>query len=262
MDHGVGRSVDDIWRSRGDFTPRRHACGPAARQGENGAVATVLVVEDEREIRDLLRRYLERAGHAVLSAGTGSDGLRLLHEGDVDLVLLDLGLPDVDGLEILDTTAALQVPAIALTARSSVDDRIAGLRHGADDYVVKPFSPQEVVLRVGAVLNRTVRQPSSTDTFGDGRLRIDHERHEVSLDGKALDVTPSEWGVLDALVSRPGRVYSRAELLNRVRGFEFSGYERTIDSHVKNLRRKLGDEDASMIQTVVGVGYRMGLDRD
>lgn len=226
-------------------------------------MATVLVVEDERDIRELLRRYLERAGHSVLTSGTGSEALLLLVDSVPDLVLLDLGLPDIDGFEVLQRATQVSIPVIALTARSSVEDRIRGLERGADDYVTKPFSPQEVVLRVGAVLGRhSVAAVSSGVTFGGGRLRIDDARHEAVIDDRVLDLTPSEWGVLAALAGSPGRVYSRAELVNRVRGYEFSGYERTIDSHVKNLRRKLGVDGSDIVATVMGVGYRLGIDRD
>jgi DNA-binding response OmpR family regulator len=227
-------------------------------------VPTVLVVEDERDIRDLLRRYLERHDYAVLTAATGAEGLRHVESGAPDLVLLDLGLPDIDGFEVLSLATAVGIPVIALTARSSVEDRIHGLQRGADDYVTKPFSPQEVVLRVGAVLARVTPTDSHDDQIrlGEGRLAIDGVRHEARLDGRLLELTPSEWGVLTALAGAPGRVFSRTELVNRVRGYEFAGYERTIDSHVKNLRRKLGDDDATIIETVLGVGYRMGLSRD
>ncbi len=235
----------------------------ALLDGQDDGVASILIVEDERDIRELLRRYLERAGHSVLSTGTGAEALLLLASASPDLVLLDLGLPDIDGLEVLDTATVMGVAVIALTARSSVEDRIRGLQRGADDYVSKPFSPQEVVLRVAAVLGRHgVTDQSDVDSFGGGRLRIDAARHEVSLDGQLLDLTPSEWGVLTTLAGSPGRVYSRAELVNRVRGYEFAAYERTIDSHVKNLRRKLGDDPASIVETVLGVGYRLGLRHD
>ncbi len=230
-------------------------------------MAVVLVVEDERDIRELLRRYLERAGHSVLTTGTGSEALLLLVDTLPDLVLLDLGLPDIDGFEVLQRAAEITIPVIALTARSSVEDRIRGLERGADDYVTKPFSPQEVVLRVALVLGRHAPMSGGGDdpggmTLGGGRLRIDEARHEASIDGRQLELTPSEWGVLTTLAGSPGRVYSRAELVNRVRGYEFAGYERTIDSHVKNLRRKLGDDGADIVATVMGVGYRLGLDRD
>jgi DNA-binding response OmpR family regulator len=229
----------------------------------DGNVAVILVVEDERDIRDLLRRYLERSGHSVLTTGTGAEALRLLVEGAPDLVLLDLGLPDIDGMEVLDSARAIGVAVIALTARSAVEDRITGLQRGADDYVTKPFSPQEVVLRVGAVLGRHgVAGRDDVASFGGGRLRIDANRHEVVLDDRVLDLTPSEWGILNALAARPGRVFSRLELVNQVRGYEFAGYERTIDSHVKNLRRKIDDDSTPIVETVVGVGYRLGVDRD
>ena len=225
---------------------------PAAAFGHDGIVPTVLVVEDERDIRDLLRRYLERASHAVLSTGSGAEALRLLDESHPDLVLLDLGLPDIDGMEVLGAAKDAGVAVIALTARSSVEDRIRGLEGGADDYVTKPFSPQEVVLRVTAVLGRSAPGlPTGVARFGNGRL-----------EGGLLDLTPTEWGVLTALAAQPGRVFSRADLVNRVRGYEFAGYERTIDSHVKNLRRKLGVAGAEVIETILGVGYRFGLSSD
>ncbi|MFJ9539723.1 response regulator transcription factor [Streptomyces sp. NPDC101225] len=228
--------------------------------------STVLVVEDEKEIRELLRRYLERAGYGVLTTGSGAEALRLLGEGDVDLTLLDLGLPDVEGEEVLrEARERGRVPVVVLTARTTVEDRIHGLRLGADDYVNKPFSPTEVVLRVGAVLQRagrTATRAASVQSYGRDRLRIDETRHEAMLDGTPLELTPTEWGLLTTLASVPGRVYSRYELVNRVRGYEFAGYDRTIDSHVKNLRHKLGDSGSELVETVLGVGYRLGWARD
>jgi DNA-binding response OmpR family regulator len=226
---------------------------------------TVLVVEDERDIREVLRRYLERAGLSVLTTGTGAEAIRLLTSAPPDLVLLDLGLPDVDGTDVLrEIRAAGRPPVLVLTARSTVDDRIHGLQLGADDYVTKPFSPAEVVLRVQAVLHRSGGQPGPGGpvTFGQGRLRIDEPRHEASLDGRSLDLTPTEWDLLAAVAAAPERVFSRYELVNRIRGYEYAGYERTIDSHVKNLRHKLGASGADVLETVLGVGYRLRLRRD
>jgi two-component system alkaline phosphatase synthesis response regulator PhoP len=230
---------------------------------------TVLVVEDDREIRELLRRYLERAGYAAHTTGSGAEAIRLLGSAGVDLVVLDLGLPDVDGLEVLAAarSAGATVPVVVLTARSGLDDRIRGLERGADDYLTKPFSPTELVLRVRAVLSRAgagtgAGGPDGAASYGGGRLRIDPARHEARLGGTALELTPTEWGLLTTLADAPGRVFSRYELVNRVRGYEFAGYERTIDSHVKNLRRKLGADGAEVVETVLGVGYRMGLARD
>ncbi len=226
-------------------------------------MATVLVVEDERDIRELLRRYLERAGHSVVTASVGVEGIHHIESLTPDLVLLDLGLPDIDGLALLALAHRLHMPVIALTARSGVEDRIRGLQQGADDYVTKPFSPQEVVLRVAAVLNRGAAAAAAPDIrFGDGRLVIDEGRHEVLLDGAPVELTPTEWALLTTFASRPGRAFTRAELVNRARGYEFVGYERTIDSHVKNLRRKLGDDQGNIIMTVLGVGYRFGWHRD
>ena len=224
----------------------------------------MLVVEDEKEIRELLRRYLERAGFAVVTTGSGAQALEMLARDVASLVVLDLGLPDVDGLDVLRACRSDgHVPVVVLTARGALEDRIRGLRLGADDYVTKPFSPTEVVLRVQAVLNRvTAGQEPAAASFGDGRLRIDEARHEAWWQGMLLDLTPTEWGVLAALAAVPGRVYSRYELVNRVRGYEFAGYERTVDSHVKNLRHKLGVAGADVVQTVQGVGYRLGLHRD
>jgi DNA-binding response OmpR family regulator len=230
-------------------------------------MSTVLVVEDDREIRELLRRYLERAGHAVLTTASGAEAIRLVAEGSTDLVLLDLGLPDVDGLEVLRASRdeGRRTPVLVLTARSGLDQRIEGLSLGADDYVTKPFSPTEVVLRVGAVLARS-GTPAGGDgdrqSYGGGRLVLDATRHEATLDGQLLDLTPTEWGVLTTLASVPGRPFSRYELVNRVRGYEFTGYERSIDSHVKNLRHKLGADGSTVVETVTGVGYRLGLGHD
>ncbi|CAL8974721.1 Transcriptional regulatory protein SrrA [Cellulomonas sp. T2.31MG-18] len=226
---------------------------------------TVLVVEDESDIREVLRRYLERAGYAVLTTGSGAEALRLVETSAADLVVLDLGLPDVDGADVLrEVRSGSRTPVLVLTARSAVEDRIRGLRLGADDYVTKPFSPAEVVLRVAAILQRSGGTPeeAAAPTFGGGRLRIDEARHVARFDDRELDLTPTEWGVLAALAGAPGRVFSRYELVNRVRGYEYAGYERTIDSHVKNLRHKLGADGGTVVETVLGVGYRLGLRRD
>lgn len=230
--------------------------------GHDGGMPAVLIVEDERDIREILRRYLEREGFAVMTTGSGAEALRLLETSQLDLVILDLGLPDIDGLEILQM-AHPRVPVLVLTARASTEDRIRGLRLGADDYVVKPFSPTEVVLRVRAVLSRSAPVDDVAQaSYGKGLLRIDAARHEVRVDGRPVDLTTTEWGILEALTSVPGRVFSRYELVNRVRGYEFAGYERTIDSHVKNLRHKVGPAGSAIVETVVGVGYRLGVTRD
>jgi DNA-binding response OmpR family regulator len=231
--------------------------------------ATVLVVEDERKLRDLIRSYLERAGFMVLSTGSGAEAITMADTGAPDLVILDLGLPDVPGETIASELRATAVtPILMLTARSTEEDRIRGLELGADDYVTKPFSPRELVLRVQAILRRggpdlrTGQQ--GVTSYGGGELLIDEPRRSATLRGVQAALTPTEWCILVALATVPGRVYSRFELINRVRGYEFEGYERTVDSHVKNLRRKIEDDPASprIIQTVLGGGYRLGLARD
>src|SRR5262244_305795 len=245
--------------------------GDPAEEALKGSVsvmaATVLLVEDERKLRDLVRSYLERAGFTVMSTDSGAEALSLVASASPDLVVLDLGLPDIPGETVArEMRAAGGVPVLMLTAKSSEEDRIRGLELGADDYVTKPFSPRELVLRVQAILRRKV--PSATEQgisrFGDGALVIDEPRRVAQVRGREVELTPTEWGILVALATVPGRVYSRFELINRVRGYDFEGYERTIDSHVKNLRRKIEEDPGNpvIVQTVLGGGYRLGLNRD
>ena len=227
---------------------------------------TVLVVEDELKIRELLRSYLEREGWSVLTTGSGAEALTMAAGGAVDLIILDLGLPDVPG----ETVAAevrrdAATPILMLTARAGEEDRIRGLELGADDYVTKPFSPREVVLRAQAILRRSsaTAEGAAPRSFGGGTLLIDEGRHEVKVRGVPVELTPTEWGILAALAAVPGRVYSRLELLNRVRGYELSS-ERVVDSHVKNLRRKVEEDPQhpEVVETVLGAGYRLGLGHD
>lgn len=228
---------------------------------------TVLVVEDELKLRDLLRSYLERAGFAVLSTGSGAEAISLARRNPPDLVILDLRLPDIPGEEVArELRDQSDVAIVMLTAKSGEDERIKGLEVGADDYITKPFSPRELVLRIQAVLrrgraDRTIRTRRS---FAASELVIDEDRREVIVRGQAVELTPTEWGILTSLAAAPGRVYSRWELVNRVRGYEFEGYERTIDSHVKNLRRKveLDPRSPRIVVTVLGGGYRLGVAPD
>jgi DNA-binding response OmpR family regulator len=227
---------------------------------------TVLVVEDERKLRELVRSYLERAGFTVLSTGSGAEALTMAAGASPDLVVLDLGLPDVPGETVArEIRTAEATPILMLTAKSAEEDRIRGLELGADDYVTKPFSPRELVLRVQAILRRgSPAAEQGVTGYGGGALVIDEPRRLVRVRGDVVDLTPTEWGVLVALATVPGRVYSRYELINRVRGYEFEGYERTVDSHVKNLRRKIETDPGAprIVQTVLGGGYRLGLARD
>lgn len=227
---------------------------------------TVLVVEDEMKIRDLLRNYLEREGYSVVTTGSGAEALALLESVGPDLVVLDLGLPDISGETVAaELRRSSNIPVLVLTAKASEADRIRGLEIGVDDYVTKPFSPREVMLRINAILRRSSDGVAAiaAQAFGSGELLIDESRREVVVRGVSVDLTATEFGILSALASTPGRVYSRTELLNRVRGYEFAS-ERAVDSHVKNLRRKLEADPASpqIVSTVVGAGYRLGLNRD
>lgn len=226
---------------------------------------TILVVDDERKIRDLVRSYLELEGYSVLVADTGERALESASRSDPDLVVLDLGLPDLSGEEVARTLrTASSVPIIMLTAKAAEDDRVAGLRLGADDYLTKPFSPRELVARVEAVLRRTNGSSEHRLTFDGGRLAIDRETREATLDGASVELTRSEFDLLYALASRAGRVFSRYELINRVQGYDFDGYERTIDQHVKNVRRKLGEDPKHphYVLTAIGVGYKFGAKAD
>jgi DNA-binding response OmpR family regulator len=228
---------------------------------------TILVVEDEVKIRSLLRGYLERAGFSVLTTGSGAEAITLTASAGPDLILLDLGLPDVPGETVArEVRRTGRTPILILTAKAGEEDRIAGLELGADDYVPKPFSPQEVVLRVQAILRRAgeaATPGTAVRSFGDGELELDEDRHEARVRGQVVELTPSEWSLLVALAGAPGRVYSRTELINRTRGYEFAS-ERAIDSHVKNLRRKieLDPHEPRIVETVLGTGYRLGLRRD
>ena len=226
----------------------------------------VLVVEDEHKIRDLVRRYLERDGNVVLSTASGAEAIAMAADARPDLVVLDLGLPDVPGEEVArEIRAVADIPIVMLTARSDERDRIAGLELGADDYVTKPFSPRELALRVHAVLRRRGGSSAAgARSYANGVLRIDEDRHQVTVRGELVELTPTEWGVLTTLARTPGRVYSRYELINSVRGYEFEGYERTIDSHMKNLRRKIEQDPRTptLVETVLGVGYRLGVRAD
>jgi DNA-binding response OmpR family regulator len=226
---------------------------------------TILIVEDELKIRELLRGYFEREGFAVVTTGSGAEAITLAASAQPDLIVLDLRLPDVSGETVAaEVRRAARTPILMLTAKAGEEDRIHGLELGADDYVTKPFSPREVVLRAQAILRRSgVEGSEGPESFGAGRLTIDEARHEVTVDGAPVDLTATEFGLLAALAAAPGRVYSRGELLNRVRGYEVAS-ERTVDSHVRNLRRKVepDPDHPAIVETVLGVGYRLGLSRD
>ncbi len=222
---------------------------------------TILVVDDEARIVKLVRDYLERAGFDVLSAADGETALTLARLEQPDLIILDLMLPAVDGLDVCRRLRQESgVPIIMLTARVEEADRIVGLELGADDYVTKPFSPRELVARVRATLRRASGEVGPTTLLRVGDVELDTASLEASVAGEPVDLTPTEFQLLATLVRQPGRIFSREQLLEAVHGVAFDGYDRSVDSHIKNLRRKIEPDPRRprYIQTVYGVGYRFG----
>ncbi len=228
-----------------------------------GEAQRIVVIDDEESVRDVVRAYLEKDGFTVFAAAGGREGLELAEKKHPDLIVLDLMLPDISGEEICEEIRSRSdVPIVMLTAKASEEERVGGLVAGADDYLVKPFSPRELVARVRAVLRRTggVETPLvEVLRFDEGRLEIDTVKHIVLSDGRPVDLTPNEYKLLLALARYPGRAYSRFELVNRVQGYDYDGFERTIDVHVKNLRKKIEPDPSRprYVETVTGVGYRL-----
>jgi two-component system, OmpR family, alkaline phosphatase synthesis response regulator PhoP len=221
---------------------------------------TILVVEDEMKIARLVRDYLEHAGFEVIVTADGDAALSSARGHRPDLVVLDLGLPGRDGLDVArELRRSSNVPIVMLTARGDETDRVAGLELGADDYVVKPFSPKELVARVRAVLRRTdTARDEGVEIVRVGDVEIDVPRMRVAVKGRSVDLTPTEFHLLATLARRPGRVFTRGQLLEAIHGVAIESYERAIDAHVKNLRRKLEPTPSRprYLLTVRGVGYR------
>ena len=225
---------------------------------------TILVVDDEPKIATLARDYLEHAGFAVLTAGDGPSALTTIRQRRPDLVVLDLGLPGLDGLDVTrELRRDSTIPIVMLTARDDELDKLLGLELGADDYLTKPFSPRELVARVRAVLRRADRPPEAAETIRAGDVILDLPRMRAEVSGTVADLTPTEFQLLATMAARPGRIFTRAQLLDALHGIAFETYERAIDSHVKNLRRKIEPDPRSprYILTVYGVGYRFADDR-
>ncbi len=217
----------------------------------------ILIVEDERQISEILTAYLEKEGFTVTTADTGRKAIKLLKNG-FDLIILDLMLPDIQGEEICESVRNdSDIPILMLTAKSDEEDRIRGLGMGADDYVVKPFSPREVVARVKALLRRT-RKGREELRFNSGDLVISPSTMETRKAGNLVTLTPTEFRILQTLAERPGQVFTRLQLVNTILGYDFEGYDRTIDAHIKNIRQKIEDNPRSpvYIKTVYGVGYK------
>jgi len=226
----------------------------------------ILIADDEQHILETLRAYLTAEGYQVLSVHNGRDALFTFRHEQPDMVILDVMMPEMNGWE----TARLirkesSVPLLFLTARVDDLDQITGLEIGADDYITKPFSPRVVVARVRALLRRTVGAVSTEKTlYRAGALELNEETRIVTRDGQRIDLTPSEFSLLQTFITRPGRVFTRMELLDIVQGEAYAAYERTIDVHIKNLRIKIGDDprDPQYIETVYGVGYRLRPEHD
>ncbi len=223
----------------------------------------ILVVDDDKEIARLLRGYLEQAGFSVLVAHDGGTALHALRRERPDLLLLDLMLPDKDGWTVTRTIRSDQQLAetliIMITARIEDTDKILGLELGADDYITKPFNPREVIARVRALLRRTRKNAAPARSLSVGDLRLDADRRLVTIRDVPVELTPTEFSLLQTLMDSPGYVFTRGELMERALGYSYDGMDRTLDSHVKNLRRKIEDDPRTphYIQTVYGIGYRL-----
>ncbi|MCM3765830.1 response regulator transcription factor [Neobacillus niacini] len=224
----------------------------------------ILIVDDERRIVEVLEAYLEREGYEIHSADNGIDALKKAKTVSPDLIILDLMLPDISGEEVCRLVRKeSDVPIIMLTAKSAEDDRINGIVMGADDYITKPFSPREVVVRVQAILRR-IKKPEKVERleFNGRKLSIDLEKKEVTANGQLITLTPIEYKLLTNMATNPGRVYSRMDLLEKIQdeGMFYEGYERSVDTHIKNLRKKIETDSRQpeFILTVFGMGYKFG----
>jgi len=222
-------------------------------------VKHILVVDDERRIAEIARDYLERAGYRVTMAADGADALAVARALQPDLIVLDLGLPRIDGLDVTRTLRTQSnVPIIMLTARVDESDTLIGLELGADDYVTKPFSPKELVARVRAVFRRVDAAPERGGIIRAGEVTLDKPRMKATIGDQTIDLTPTEFELLATLARQPGRVFTRAQLLDAIRGLQVESFDRAIDAHVKNLRRKLEPDPRNprYVLTVHGVGYK------
>lgn len=220
----------------------------------------ILVVDDEPQIRKVLIAYLEKAGYQVLAAADGITALATFHHSRPDFLILDLNLPGMDGLEVCKAIRRdSNIPILMLTARIEEADRLIGLELGADDYVIKPFSPREVVARVKTIFRRTQADIPVAEIIRVGDLLIDLNQHTVYRGETAVELTPTEFGILVALAKQPKRVFTRLQLMEQAQGDAFEGYERTIDAHIKNLRLKIEPDPRKpvYVQTVFGVGYKL-----
>lgn len=221
----------------------------------------ILIVEDDEKIAELLKDYFEKADFDAMILNSGNMVVSNVQISPPDVILLDIMLPDKDGMTICrEIRSFSNVPILMLTAKVEEIDRLLGLELGADDYICKPFSPREVVARVKAVIRRTYPKKAKTKLVV-GSLIIDEENYKVTIGGSDINLTPNEYELLRVMMSRPNRVFTRADLVSKIQGYTYDGYDRTIDSHIKNLRKKINEylPDQKIIQTVYGIGYKIGL---
>jgi two-component system alkaline phosphatase synthesis response regulator PhoP len=221
---------------------------------------TILVVDDERKIVTVLKGYLEQAGFRVVTAGDGQMALTTFRHEKPDLVILDLMLPGTDGLDVCRTLRReSSVPIIMLTARAEEADRLIGLELGADDYVVKPFSPREVVLRVRAILRRVEGEVATSEVLQAGDITLDLAAHQATVAGQVVELTPTEFALLAVLARAPGRVFARTQLIQQIQDSPLEGFDRTIDVHIRNIRAKIeaDPKNPRIILTVYGIGYKL-----
>ncbi len=222
-------------------------------------MSQILIVDDEPKIIQVARDYLEAAGFTVVSADLGQTALRMLEKQDFNLIVLDLGLPDMDGLDVCrELRRRSEIPIIILTARGEESDKLVGLELGADDYITKPFSPKELVARIRAVLRREERARTPTEVLQISDVRLDLPKMRLTVEGTEVELTPTEFQLVAKLASQPGRIFTRSQLLDAVHGVAFETYERAIDAHIKNIRRKMEPDprDPRYILTVYGIGYK------
>jgi DNA-binding response OmpR family regulator len=220
---------------------------------------TILVVDDEKRLVSLVENYLSQEGYRVVTANDGLEALEVARREKPDLIVLDVMMPTMDGYEFMRQHQREQdTPVILLTARVDEDEKVVGLELGADDYITKPFRPRELVARVRAVLRRVEKTKPQARVLRAADVQVDRENHIVTVAGKMVELTPSEFDLLAELVSAPGRVFSRLDLLDILQGVRYEGYERTIDTHIKNLRAKIEPDPrlSRYIETVYGIGYR------
>jgi two-component system alkaline phosphatase synthesis response regulator PhoP len=228
-------------------------------------MTTILIIEDEQALARVLQSYLERDGYSILVANRGDTGFDLSMTKKVDLILLDLNLPGMDGLDIAaEVVKQKDIPIIMVTARVEEVDKLKGLDIGADDYITKPFSPREVVARIKSVLRRVNKGKGETVKLSSAKLEIDEIAHSVHKADQIVDLTPSEFEILLLLARNPGRVFTRLQLLDAMQGQAYEGYERTVDAHIKNLRAKIEEHPRNpvIIKTVFGVGYKLAADNE